>query len=127
MGTSTIRGAGLATRVTAALIAAAAPAAAAEMIMLEQPGCVWCARFNEEIAPAYGKTEEGRTAPLRRIDITEPIPDDLAHVTIERFTPTFILMEDGREVDRLRGYPGDEFFWPLISEMLKKLDDEPND
>lgn len=106
---------------TAALLAAAPSAWAAELVMLEQPGCPWCARFNAEIAPAYAKTEEGKRAPLRRVDITEPIPADLDHITIERFTPTFILMEDGVEIDRLRGYPGDEFFWSLLGDMLEKL------
>lgn len=102
-------------------------AGAAELVMLEQPGCAWCARFNAEIAPGYEKSEEGERAPLRRVDITEPIPDDLDHIAIERFTPTFILIDDGREIDRLRGYPGDEFFWPLIGEMLQKLDRNPGD
>src|SRR5690606_22977543 len=86
------------------LVAAVPAAGAAELLMLEQPGCAWCARFNAEIAPAWPKTEEGRRAPLRRVDITEPWPDDLKHVARERFTPTFVLMEDGKEIGRIRGY-----------------------
>ena len=82
------------------LVAAVPAAGAAELLMLEQPGCAWCARFNAEIAPAWPKTEEGRRAPLRRVDITEPWPDDLKHVARERFTPTFVLMEDGKEIGR---------------------------
>jgi hypothetical protein len=93
----------------------------AELLMLEQPGCPWCARFDAEIAPAWPKTPEGRHAPLRRVDITKPWPDDLAGVGRERFTPTFVLMENGHEVGRLRGYPGDEFFWFRIDELLAKL------
>jgi thioredoxin-related protein len=104
-----------------AILAAALPAAAAELVMLEQPGCVWCARFNAEIAPAWPKTEEGRLAPLRRVDITQDWPDDLAGVPKERFTPTFILMEGGAEIGRLRGYVGNEFFWYRIGELLAKL------
>ncbi len=90
--------------------------------MMEQPGCVWCERFRSEIAPAYGKTEEGRRAPLRRVDITQPWPDDLSAVAPERLTPTFVLVEDGQEVARLRGYPGEHFFWPMLDEMLEKLE-----
>lgn len=99
-------------------------AEAAELVMLEQPGCPWCARFNAEIAPAYGKTDEGRRAPLRRVDITRGWPQDLAAITPDRLTPTFILVEDGREIARLRGYPGDNFFWPLLDEMIDKLPPE---
>lgn len=105
--------------------AATHPADAAELLMLEQPGCVWCARFNAEIAPAWPKTEEGKLAPLRRVDITAPWPEDLAGVRKERFTPTFVLMQDGQELGRLRGYVGDEFFWYRIGELLAKLRPEP--
>jgi hypothetical protein len=50
------------------------------------------------------------------------LPEDLADIPIERFTPTFVLVEDGREIARLRGYPGDQFFWALVDEMLAKLE-----
>lgn len=107
----------------AMVVSAPLRADAAQLVMMEQPGCPWCARFNEEIAPAYAKTEEGARAPLRRVDITGPWPQDLAHVAIERFTPTFVLVEDGREVGRIRGYPGDEFFWYLLGDLIAKLDE----
>lgn len=99
----------------------------AELLMLEQPGCVWCARFDAEIAPAYPNTEEGRRAPLRRVDITREWPADLKGIASERFTPTFVLVEDGREIGRIRGYPGDEFFWYLLDELIAKLDGPENE
>ncbi len=97
-------------------------AQAAELIMLERPGCAWCLRWNQEIAPIYPLTEEGQRAPLRRVDVTRPWPQDLAGIATDRYTPTFIVVENGREVARLRGYPGDNFFWPLLEAMLAKLD-----
>jgi len=96
-------------------------AQAAELIMLERAGCAWCARWNREIAPAYPLTEEGRRAPLRRVDVSDPWPADLEGIASDRYTPTFIVVEDGIEIARLRGYPGDNFFWPLLNEMLGKL------
>jgi hypothetical protein len=103
-------------------------AQAAELIMFEQKGCVWCQRFNRDIAPAYDKTEEGKRAPLRRVDIDKPQPPDLAFVRRERFTPVFVLVDNGREFGRIRGYPGDTFFWGLLANMLEKLDrNEPAD
>lgn len=106
-----------------ALVLSTLPAArAAELLILEQPGCAWCVRFHAEIAPAYPHTAEGRRAPLRRVDITAPWPADLSAVRPERLTPTFILLDDGgAEVARLRGYPGDHFFWPLLGEMIGRL------
>lgn len=96
-------------------------APAAELLVLERPGCSWCARFEAEIAPAWPKTREGRIAPLRRVDITLPWPAELDAIAIERFTPTFVLVDGGVEIGRLRGYPGDEFFWTSIGELLDKL------
>lgn len=94
---------------------------AAELLLLEQPGCPWCARFDSEIAPVWPKTAEGRRAPLRRVDITKAWPEDLADIQKERFTPTFILLDGGREIGRLRGYAGDAFFWFLVGELIAKL------
>jgi len=97
------------------------PARAAELLMLEQPGCAWCVRWHKEIGEAYPNTEQGKRAPLRRIDIHKKWPDDLENIRIERTTPTFILIDDNKEIARLRGYPGDHFFWPLLDEMLSQL------
>lgn len=93
------------------------PAAAVELVMVEEAGCMWCARWNAEIAPAYDKTAEGRYAPLRRIDI-RALPGGLALDRRVTFTPTFLLVDEGRELARLEGYPGEHFFWPLLGRML---------
>jgi hypothetical protein len=98
-----------------------APAGSAELIMLEQDGCAWCIRWDEEIGGIYPKTAESKLAPLRRVDIDEPWPDDLKTIRRDQFTPTFVLVDDGSEVGRMRGYVGDEFFWVLLGEMLEKL------
>ncbi|WP_075997954.1 transcriptional regulator [Salaquimonas pukyongi] len=94
---------------------------AAELLMLEQKGCAWCVRWHKEIGEIYPKTAEAKIAPLRQVDIHEPWPGDLAAIRREAFTPTFVLVEDGREIARMRGYSGDEFFWFLLDEMLAKL------
>ncbi|HEX2655005.1 MAG TPA: thioredoxin [Xanthobacteraceae bacterium] len=105
--------------VTFALLStAAASARAAELIMFERAGCIWCARFNAEIAPIYGKTEEGRIAPLRRVDRNGPLPADLAGITPGAFTPVFVVVEEGREIGRISGYPGDAFFFGLLDRIL---------
>jgi hypothetical protein len=110
-----------------AFLLAPLTAQAAELIMFEQKGCVWCRRFDREVAPVYEKTAEGRRAPLRRVDIAEPQPPDLAFVRRERFTPVFVLVDKGREFGRIRGYPGDTFFWGLLAGMLERLDRDTPD
>jgi thioredoxin-related protein len=96
---------------------------AAELIMFEQAGCEWCAAFDREIAPIYPKTDEGRRAPLRRLDIAQPLPQDLAFIAVERLTPLFVLVDNGREIGRIRGYPGEDNFWGLLDAMMKTLDE----
>lgn len=107
---------------SAVLALAAAPAAAMELVMVEEHGCVWCERWNVEIAPAYPKTAEGEFAPLRRIDKRD-LPADIDFVTRPVFTPTFVLVDEGRELARIEGYPGENFFWPLLAEMLAEATD----
>ncbi len=95
------------------------------LLMIEEEGCVWCARWDEEIAPIYPKTAEGKLAPLQRHDIHEPV----THATLQRgvfFTPTFILLEDGVETGRIEGYPGEDFFWGLLADMIKQTLTEPD-
>lgn len=101
-------------------------ASAAELIMMEQKACPWCERWHAEIGPIYPKTDEGKLAPLRRVDIHEALPDDLSHIRMERFTPSFILVDNGMELWRIRGYPGDELFWWMLSDLIKKLPASPS-
>ncbi len=90
------------------LTAAARHAEAAELVMVEEAGCLWCARFNREVGPIYSKTAEAAIAPLRRIDIRAERPDDVAFAAPLRITPTFVLVEEGRELSAHRGVSGRE-------------------
>jgi hypothetical protein len=38
-----------------------------------------------------------------------------------RYTPTFVLVDNGQEVGRIEGYPGDAFFWGLLERLLERL------
>lgn len=90
------------------------------LVMVEEQGCLWCDRWNNEIGPIYPKTNIGKAAPIRRIDKNAPRPTDMTFSAPLRFTPTFILMIDGVEASRLEGYPGEDFFWGLIEKMLQR-------
>ena len=111
----------LAVLVWAGVLMGSKAASAAELVMFESDTCEWCERFNAEVGPVYPNTAESKCAPLRRVDIHDPRPTDLAHVKGIVYTPTFVLMEDGREISRLTGYPGEDFFWSLLDRDLKKL------
>lgn len=102
----------------ALLLTSAASAGAVELVMFERAGCTWCARFNAEIAPIYPKTDQSRTAPLRRVDLDRALPADLAGIDPGPFTPTFVIVDQGREIGRIRGYPGNAFFFGLLDRIL---------
>ena len=91
-----------------------------QLIMIEQAGCVYCERWHEEVGDAYDNTPEGTVAPLRTLQISDPIPNDLDIGARAVFTPTFILVSDGEEVGRLEGYPGEDFFWGLLQRMIER-------
>ncbi len=99
---------------------------AAELVMLEEDGCPWCELWLEEIGGIYSKTEEGRIAPLRIVDIHDPLPNDLKYLIKGGYTPTFVLVDKGKEIGRIRGYPGESFFWGLLSMMIEKLPETEN-
>ncbi|MGL4728326.1 MAG: thioredoxin family protein [Bosea sp. (in: a-proteobacteria)] len=95
---------------------------AAELLMFERQSCAWCIRWEREIAPVYGQTTEGRAAPLRRINVDNGAP---SHAEVGStlkatviYTPTFVLVENGREIGRITGYGGPEQFWGLLGKML---------
>ncbi len=96
-------------------------ATAVELLIVESDDCPYCQRFHAEIGVAYPKTEEGKVAPLRILQLGEAMPDPYADIKPATVTPTFILVDKNKEVDRIVGYPGDEYFWFLLGQMLEKL------
>lgn len=111
----------LLTILTAALLALPLSAKAETLLLMaEEHGCVWCERWNEEISAIYPKTAEGKAAPLVRYDLHSETPENVSFERRVHFTPTFILVNDGVEVGRIEGYPGEDFFWGLLSMMLEE-------
>jgi hypothetical protein len=49
------------------------------------------------------------------------VPADLSFLSIERLTPLFILVDQGREIGRIRGYPGPEGFWTQLAVLMGRL------
>lgn len=110
--------------VLAIALAAGFPASAElRLLMVEQQGCAYCARWDAEIAPIYPLTPEGRAAPLERVQMKGPYPEDVVLERAPVFTPTFILVRNGQEAGRIEGYPGEDFFWGLLARMLAEAED----
>jgi hypothetical protein len=104
---------------TGVLLADGSTVCAAELVMFEEPSCNWCRRWHAEIGPAYPLTAEGVAAPLRRLHIQDQASAGVLLQQPVTVTPTFVLAEGGRELGRIVGYPGEDFFYGLLDNLLK--------
>ena len=95
------------------------PVRAAELLMFERADCPVCMRWDREVAAIYPKTPEATAAPLRRVTLGAETGVRLAAPV--RYTPTFVLVAGGREVDRITGYTDDAMFWGLLDRLLTLL------
>jgi thioredoxin-related protein len=98
-----------------------AAAQASELVMFEQAGCVFCQRWDRDVGALYGKTDEAKALPLRRIDIQNQKASGVALASPVRYTPTFIVVDNGREVGRITGYSNDDAFWGQLDALAAKL------
>ena len=98
---------------------------AAELLIFERDGCVWCQRWHRDVGSSYGKTDEARVLPLRRVNIDTQATSRVRLVSPVRFTPTFVVVDDGREIGRITGYINDDAFWGLLSTFVTRIETPP--
>ncbi|MCB8823502.1 thioredoxin family protein [Microvirga rosea] len=94
---------------------------AAELVMVRRSGCPYCQTWDRMIGPVYSKSDIGRQFPIRMVDLDRDPPLEAKLDRAVYFTPTFILVEEGREVGRIEGYPGEDFFWGLLEKLGRSL------
>jgi hypothetical protein len=115
---------GLSRSVAADVAPALAPAFSNDtvLIMVDDKGCVYCVKWLREVGPSYSASDEGRFAPLERRAKGHA---DLNGLEGLRYTPTFVLLERGREVGRIVGYGGELHFWGEIERLMAKSSFRP--
>jgi len=99
-----------------------AQAASAALVMIEEPGCPYCRRWDAEVRAAYVASPEGKFAPLERHFKGDSAVRRFPNVV---YSPTFILTLDGREIGRIIGYAGADFFWGELGELVAKAGFRP--
>ncbi len=102
--------------VMAAGTAPSGTASGVQLIMIEDRGCPYCARWNEEVGGAYAASAEGLFAPLVRRPRNHPDVKKFANII---YSPTFIVVRGGVELGRITGYPGADFFWGMLDQILR--------
>ncbi len=93
-----------------------------ELLVFEADGCPMCDVFRRDILPQYQAGAAATRAPLRFIDIGKTDPDTLALRSGLSQVPTAVLMQDGREVDRITGYVGPSNFFRMLDTLLSRAD-----
>lgn len=92
------------------------------LVYVREAGCPYCRLWDTRIAPIYPPSLEGQRATLRVVDIRDIAASGLPLARPVRVTPTFVLIARGREIGRIEGYPGEDFFWGLLGRLIEKLD-----
>lgn len=113
----------LAAALAAVVLTAGAPGEAraleqrVRLIMVDDPACRYCRRWNEAVGVGYANSPEGRIAPLKRVRRAAPELEGLDHVV---YTPTFIVMQGAAEVGRISGYSGPGYFYEDLREIFAR-------
>ena len=102
------------------------PLSAYELLMFSVSKCIYCIKFNEEVAPYYNKTIYAETLPLIIIDNAD-IPEwfqtayEEGRIQEIKGTPTFIIFDEESqvEIERIVGYSGKEWFYERIAYWVK--------
>ena len=101
------------------------------LIMFNSPYCGYCELFFREVGEEnYNASKEGKMFPLKILDVT--VQDDLSWYygarqvhAIGRVegTPTFVLFYKNKEVGRVRGFAGKDWFYKKLDEQIKKFNE----
>ncbi|MEW6767935.1 MAG: thioredoxin family protein [Pseudomonadota bacterium] len=108
-----------------AVLAAAAmlpaKARAAELLMFESRSCIYCLRWERDVGSLYDKTAEAKVLPLRRVDVDRQSASGVTLQSPVRYTPTFVVVDQGREIGRIEGFASDDAFWGRLDELAAKI------
>ena len=98
------------------------------LIYVYSPECGACRQFDGEVGAIYPKANESLALPMERVLI-----DDWQakrHQLVECAsaavigTPTFLQIQNCRELDRITGYSDAELFWLGHRRMMNRIESE---
>ena len=90
--------------------------ASTRLIMVTSDHCPFCQAWERDVGVLYDKSPYAPSLPLTRVDMESAMPEGVALQTPVLGTPTFLIIQNGREIDRQRGYNDAEMFWWWLSE-----------
>jgi len=95
------------------------------LVYVYQDSCGACRKFDAEVGSIYPKTGEGQAMPITKVSLDDwragkhPFQGCSRSAVVG--TPTFLLIQDCTETDRITGYSSDELFWLAVARMKNSL------
>lgn len=94
------------------------PSTGLQLVVLEVEDCIYCDVFRRQLLPAYQSSRQGRKAPVRFVDINDPALGEIGLTAPIGTVPTFVVLEDNREIGRIPGLMGHHDFFRAIDYIL---------
>ena len=90
------------------------------LLMFTSNVCPSCLSWERDIGVIYDKTPYAKQLPLTRTEVNSSIPNEVVTKAPLVGTPTFVVLLDNYEIDRISGYSGSEMFWWWLAEHLEE-------
>jgi thioredoxin-related protein len=94
------------------------PASNLELVVMEAPGCTYCELFRRDVLPSYQASERAKDMPIRFLDVNDTTPEALGLESGIDIVPTFVVLKNHKEVGRIPGYMGPEYFFHSINHLV---------
>ena len=94
--------------------------AGTRLVMVTSDYCPFCRAWERDVGAVYDKSPYASALPLTRVDIGSGMPDGVALLKPVVGTPTFLIVRDGKEIERQSGYDDGEMFWWWLSEYVEE-------
>jgi len=89
-----------------------------EIVVVEEPNCLYCSLFRRDLFPAYAVSPRAREVPMRFLDVRELATSRLGLKSPISVVPTILVLADGEEIGRIPGYATREIFFSSINALL---------
>ena len=90
--------------------------ASTKLVMVTSDHCPFCQAWERDIGVLSEKSPYAPSLPLTRVDIGSAMPESVTLQSPVLGTPTFLIIQNGQESDRQRGYDDAEMFWWWLSD-----------
>lgn len=96
---------------------------AVELVVFEHQDCTYCRAFRSDTLPLYRSNGQDVRAPVRFVRVEHSDTSTLNLNGRIEMVPTFVLMQNGRELGRIEGYWAPDNFFKMLSHLMLRAED----